>query len=542
MYTILSFLPIIFILVMMIGFKKSSKISLSTALFLAVLISLFFWKMNIVNVAAYVLFGFLKAFDILVIVFGAILILNTLKFSGGMDSINHAFSSISKDRRVQVIIIGWAFGAFIEGASGFGTPAALAAPLLVGLGFPALAAAMSTLILNSSPVSFGAVGTPTNGIQTSIASLVGKGEISAYIQDVTVYTALIHSFGAMFIPTLVVFMLTKFFGKNKSFKDALPIIPFSIFASIVFIIPYLLIAKFGGYEIPSLIGGLVCLGILVLSAKVGFLTPKTAWDFDETSKWDSSWIGSQSAQKDYSNKNIHVFVAWIPYLIISLILVLTRIPEIGLKQKLVAMTLNFPPIFGVEKTAYSFSYAYLPGIIPFILVAILTIFIHKMSKDEVKKAWNLTFKQVSAAIIPLCAGVGLVQLILNTDNNPQSYDSMLRMMATFFANISGESYTFVAPFIGVLGAFFSGSNTVSNSLFAPLQYEAASLVGLKTQVIMALQNVGGAAGNMICINNIVAVCATVGLIGKGEHKLLTYNITPSFIYCIVAIIVAMFLL
>lgn len=542
MYTILSFLPIIIILVMMIGFKKSSKISLSTALFLAVLIALFFWKMNIINVAAYVLFGFLKAFDILVIVFGAILILNTLKFSGGMDSINHAFSSISKDRRVQVIIIGWAFGAFIEGASGFGTPAALAAPLLVGLGFPALAAAMSTLILNSSPVSFGAVGTPTNGIQTSIASLVDKGEISSYIQDVTVYTALIHSFGAMFIPTLVVFMLTKFFGKNKSFKDALPIIPFSIFASIVFIIPYLLIAKFGGYEIPSLIGGLVCLGILVLSAKVGFLTPKTVWDFEETSKWDSSWIGSQSAQKDYSNKNIHVFVAWVPYLIISLILVLTRIPEIGLKQKLVAMTLNFPPIFGVEKTAYSFSYAYLPGIIPFILVAILTIFIHKMSKDEVKKAWNLTFKQVSAAIIPLCAGVGLVQLILNTDNNPQSYDSMLRMMATFFANISGESYTFVAPFIGVLGAFFSGSNTVSNILFAPLQYEAASLVGLKTQVIMALQNVGGAAGNMICINNIVAVCATVGLIGKGEHKLLTYNITPSFIYCIVAIIVAMFLL
>lgn len=542
MYTILSFLPIIFILVMMIGFKKSSKISLSTALFLAVLIALFFWKMNIINVAAYVLFGFLKAFDILVIVFGAILILNTLKFSGGMDSINHAFSSISKDRRVQVIIIGWAFGAFIEGAAGFGTPAALAAPLLVGLGFPALAAAMSTLILNSSPVSFGAVGTPTNGIQTSIASLVGKGEISSYIQDVTVYTAIIHSFGAIFIPTLVVFMLTKFFGKNKSFKDALPIIPFSIFASIMFIIPYLLIAKYGGYEIPSLIGGLVCLGILVLSAKVGFLTPKTVWDFEETSKWDTSWIGSQSAQKDYSNKNINVFVAWVPYLIISLILVLTRIPEIGLKQKLVAMTLNFPPIFGVEKTAYSFSYAYLPGIIPFILVAILTIFIHKMNKDEVKKAWNMTFKQVSAAIIPLCAGVGLVQLILNTDNNPQSYDSMLRMMATFFANISGESYTFVAPFIGVLGAFFSGSNTVSNILFAPLQYEAASLVGLKTQVIMALQNVGGAAGNMICINNIVAVCATVGLIGKGEHKLLTYNITPSFIYCIVAIIVAMFLL
>lgn len=551
-YTFLAFLPIVLILVMMIGLRKSSALSLGLALALSVAIALIFWKMSFTAVSAYVLFGFLKAFDILVIVFGAILILNTLKYSGGMDSINRAFNSISTDRRVQIIIIGWAFGAFIEGAAGFGTPAALAAPLLIGLGFPALAAAMGTLIMNSSPVSFGAVGTPTNGIKTSISQFVGSG-IDGYMSEVTFMTAFIHSFAAMVVPTLVVFMLVKFFGKNKSFKDALPIIPFSIFSSVMFVIPYLLIAKYGGFEIPSLIGGLICLGILVFAAKIGFLVPKQTWDFDESKNWPDFWVGSQKKEAPKEHKKIGIFLAWVPYILISLILVATRIPEFGLKQKLVALKISFPPIFGIdeikiagqkiaESTSYDFLYAYLPGIIPFILVAILTIFLHRMSGEEVKQAWGATFKQVGKAVIPLCAGVAMVKLMANTGNNPEHLNSMLKVMATFFADISGKAYVIVSPLIGVLGAFFSGSNTVSNILFAPLQFEAAQLVGLKTQVIMALQNIGGAAGNMICINNIVAVCATVGLIGKGEHRLLTYNILPCLLYCIIAVSVAVFLL
>lgn len=542
LYTSLAFLPILVILILMIGFRQSSKISLSIALILSISIALFAWDMKWIDVSAYILFGFLKAFDILVIIFGAILILNTLRYSGGMTAISNAFNAISTDRRVQVIIIGWAFSAFIEGAAGFGTPAALAAPLLVGLGFPALAAAMSALILNSSPVSFGAVGTPTNGIQISIGSLVGSDKIASYMQEVTITTALIHSVAAMIIPTLVVFLLVRIFSKNKNFKDALPILPFSLFASIVFIVPYLLIAKYGGFEIPSLIGGLVSLGILVLSAKIGFLTPKNTWDFDTKDQWPDYWVGAIKDNTVSSTKKINVFLAWIPYLLISLILVITRIPEFGLKNYLISLKVSFPEIFGVANTAYSFAYGYLPGIIPFILVAILTIFLHKMNLSEVKLAWKSTLKQVSLAIIPLFAGVAIVQLIINTGNNPKGFESMLRLMAQFFADISGHFYFLVSPMIGVLGAFFSGSNTVSNLLFAPLQFEAASLVGLKTQVIMALQNIGGSAGNMICINNIVAVCATVGLINKGEHRLLTYNILPCILYCIIATSVAVFLL
>ncbi|MDL0087851.1 L-lactate permease [Campylobacter gastrosuis] len=552
MHSFLAFLPIIVILVMMIGFKQSSKLSLSVAMILSVVISFGAFNVNAdpTSISAYVLYGFLKAFDILVIIFGAILILNTLKFSGAMQVINNGFNQISTDRRVQVIIIGWAFGAFIEGAAGFGTPAALAAPLLVGLGFPALSAALATLILNSSPVSYGAVGTPTFGIQTTVQKLVEADglNLGEYINTVSIYTATIHSIGAMIIPFLVVLMMTKLFGKNRSFKDAFGVLPFALLSSVAFVVPYFLAAKFTGIELPALIGGLVSLGVLVLAAKKNFLTPKDNWDFAPRDSWADYWIGSTQNETQQNtataqSAKMSLFMAWLPYILISVILVLTRIPALGLKKILLGLKLSFEPIFGVSGTAYSFAYGYLPGIIPFILVAIITIVLHKMKFEEVKTSWSLTFTQVSKAAIPLAAGLALVQIMLNVGVKVDSEDySMLKLMAKFFADVSGQAYVVVAPLVGVLGSFFSGSNTVSNFLFAGLQYETAFLVGLPTQVIVALQNVGGAIGNMVCINNIVAVCATVGLLGKGESRLLTYNILPCLLYVILAVCIGIILL
>ncbi|WP_333720331.1 MULTISPECIES: L-lactate permease [unclassified Campylobacter] len=558
MHTLLAFLPIVVILVMMIGFKLSSKLSLSVAMFLAIGIALSAFSVNAdgTSVLAYVLLGFMKAFDILVIIFGAILILNTMKYSGAMNSINNGFTKISTDRRVQVLIIGWAFGAFIEGAAGFGTPAALAAPLLVGLGFPALGAALACLVLNSSPVSYGAVGTPTFGVKTTVQSLVegSGGNIDSYITTVSTNTAIIHSIGAIFIPFIVVMIMVKLFGKNKSFKDAFPALPFALLASLSFIVPYLIAAKFLGIELPSLLAGLISLGILIVAAKAGFMTPKDNWDFVPRAQWQEFWIGSTQAsenapkQEESSKKEMPLFMAWLPYILISFILVVTRIPAIGLKPILQSWKINLftaPDnlMFGVPGTAYSFNYGYLPGIIPFILVAILTIFLHKMSGNDVKEAWSKTFKQVAAAAIPLAAGLALVQIMLNVGTTVDGTNySMIKLMAKFFADISGQAYVAVAPLVGILGAFFSGSNTVSNMLFSGLQYETATLVGLKTEVIVALQNVGGAIGNMVCINNIVAVCATVGLLGKGEARCLTYNIAPAVFYAIIAVIIGVILL
>ncbi|MCK5128479.1 MAG: L-lactate permease, partial [Clostridiales bacterium] len=156
MYAIIAVIPILLAVILMAIFNQSAKKALPIAWISVLFIGLFVWKISLSDILAYSVFGMFKAIDLLLIIFGAILILNTLKQSGAMASISQGFYGLSTDRRVQAVIIGWMFGAFIEGAAGFGTPAALAAPLLVGLGFPPLAAAMSTLVFNTSPVAFGA--------------------------------------------------------------------------------------------------------------------------------------------------------------------------------------------------------------------------------------------------------------------------------------------------------------------------------------------------------------------------------------------------
>lgn len=556
---LLAFSPIIVILVLMLIFKLSSRIALSVALLLTIGIVAFHWRLSPQYILGYVLFGFLKAFDIIVVIFGAILILNVLKYSGGMSIISQGFNGISEDRRIQVIIISWLFGAFIEGAAGFGTPAALTAPLLVGLGFPPLAAAMSALILDSTSVSYGAVGTPVFAIQNAISEqLIALGvPVDSFISSVSFATALIHAFGGFFIPSICVLIMVKIFGKNRSFKDALPVLPFTFFAAIAFLIPFIFTAFFLGFELPSLLGGVIGLGIVILAVRNNILIPKEVWKFPTKNDWLSTWSGEAIVEPVQPKTSMTLFTAWLPYILISILLVLTRIPALGLKQILSSQAIVIPNIGGIAGLNYDFKWAYLPGIIPFTLIAILTILLHKMKKEEVLSSIKSTLKQTSNAIIPLFSGVAMVQLMLAKSDNSQALMpfiqgiasffgtqvnqepiqfTMLEIMAEFFTNISGSAYIIVSPLIGMLGAFFSGSNTISNILFSGLQLDAARMVHSNPIIIIALQNVGGAVGNMICVNNIVAACATVGLLGKGEGKILGYNLLPCLLYTILALI------
>lgn len=536
MIGLIAFIPILSTIFFMVGLNWGAKKALPISLFIAMIIAKFIWNMEVLNIFAYSIFGVLKALDILIIIFGAILILNTLKESGAMKSINDGFSNISKDRRVQAIIVAWMFSAFIEGAAGFGTPAALAAPLLVGLGFPALSAAMIALVLNSTPVAFGAVGTPINGAMSTLVSTLSTSYIDAgiFLNQLTVLVAFIHCIIGIFLPLLAVAMLTKFFGKEKSFKPALQIAPFAIFSGAAFCIPMFFIAYVFGHELASLVGAFIGLALVIIAAKVGFLLPKQDWDFDGYKK-------REKIVKSKSENKISLFSAWLPYVLIALILVITRIPEFGIKDILVSLTFDISNILGVEGLNYNLKWAYLPGTIPFILIALITHFLHRMSKKEVLNAWTHTFKQLSGATIALFAGVALVQLMLNSSNNLSGYESMLTEMAKSIASFAGDFYIYVAPMIGMLGTFMSGSNTVSNILFASLQFETAHILGLSPLVIVALQVVAGGIGNMICINNIVAVCATVDINGV-EGKLMKYNIIPALIYAILAAIISIVLI
>lgn len=541
MYALFAFMPLIFTVVLMVVFNRPARHILPLTWLLSCIVAIVIWKMSIMDMAAYTLTGFLSALETLCIIFGAILIMNTLKRSGAMSAINRMFNDITPDARIKAIIIGFVFGAFIEGAAGFGTPAALAAPLLISVGFPPLAAAAVALIYNSVPVCFGAVGTPTTTAFSTVrdAVIAGGADPEAWKMSLTFWSAVSMAIGAFVIVFVGICVLVKLFGKNRSFKDALPAIPCIIFIVSVFDTLYLLIARFIGPELVSLVAAIVTLFVSLIAAKAGFLQPRKTWTFADKSEWDPSWL-STTEVPDPKISNMSLIRAWIPYLIIVTVLVITRVG-----QNMGMSWANFMKTFTIGSgtsgiiLGQDWNYAILwsPGIV-FIAVALITVAIHRMNGEAVRGAWADTGRQVSGAAVSLLFGIATVNIFRYTNvSAPEVMDgSMLYVMAREMAGLSGRAYIAVAPLIGVLGAFMSGSNTVSNTLFSSLQFETATLVALPQVFIVALQNNGGAIGNMICVNNVVSACATTGTAGN-EGKLIRSNIIPCAIYCLVVVIV-----
>ncbi len=542
MYALIAFIPIIATVVLMIAFNWPAKRALPLAWIMACVIAFALWKMNIMDMAAYTLTGFLSAIETLIIIFGAILIMNTLKRSGAMAAINRMFQGVTQDKRILAIIIGFVFGAFIEGAAGFGTPAALAAPLLISVGFPPLAAAIVALICNSTPVCYGAVGTPTNTafttVRDAVSSIGGGVDLDTWKSALTSWTAISMVAGSFIIVFVAVAVLVKLFGKNKSFKDALPCIPFILFTIAVFDIVYLLIAFFIGPELVSLGAGVVTLFVSIGAAKAGFLQPKDVWTFEAAESWDKSWLSTTKVPEPKVS-DMPLLKAFIPYIIIIAVLVATRVCQnlgMGWANAMRSFTIGTGSSGIILGLNWNYAILWSPGIV-FIVVALLTTVMHGMKGEEVSGAWKDTGKQVLGAAIALLFGVAMVNIFRYTNVSSNVMDgSMLLVMARGLAAVAGQGYVVVAPLIGVLGAFMSGSNTVSNTLFSGLQFETATILGMSQVLIVALQNNGGAIGNMICVNNVVAACATTGTSGN-EGKIIKTNAIPCLIYCVIVILV-----
>ena len=537
-----SVLPIALALVLMVGMRWPATRVMPLAWLVTALIGLFFWKMPVGFLIASTINGFGSALNVLIIVFGAILILYTLRDSGAMDTINYGFHGISQDRRVQTVIIAFLFGAFLEGAAGFGTPAAIAAPLLLSLGFPALAAAMVALIANSVPVSYGAAGTPIwfglSNLRPQIEAAIQNGTapftgMDGFIDAIARWTSVFHAFMGFVIPLLIVCMLTRYFGAERSWKPGLKAWKFCLFASVAFLVPYLATAFLLGEEFPALFGGLIGLSIVVTAARRRWFVPEDTWDFPPHSAWERAWTGDIEAPEGQTfQPKMSQLLAWTPYILIGLILVLTRVTFLPLRAWLSSVTVSWPDILGYQSVDFSLQPLYLPGVIPFALVAVLTVFLHRMPGAKVRAAWVDSVKRMRDPAIALLFAVALVEIFKQSAVNTLDYPSMPLSMAQATAAIAGASWPFFAPFVGALGAFITGSNTVSNLLFSEFQYGLASQLHLPHEIIVSLQTVGGAMGNMVCIHNIVAASATVGLIGM-EGALIKRDALPMFIYGIV---------
>jgi lactate permease len=513
----LSLLPILAVAIFLVGMRMPASKAMPISYVVAVGLALFIWQVPGANVAAASINGLVVAGTLLYIIFGAILLLNTLQESGGLRTIRQGFTDISEDRRIQVIIVAWLFGSFIEGSAGFGTPAAVAVPLMVGLGFPAMAAVVAGMVIQSTPVSFGAVGTPMivgvgNGLS---ADPTITNDFVGLISFIATKVAFLHMVAGTLIPLFVVALMTRYFGKNKSFTEGLKIWKFALFSAFAMTIPYILVANLLGPEFPSMIGGLTGLAIVIFAAKKGFLMPpkEEAWDFEEKSKWDPEWSGKIEI-RDVAHKSgsMSMVRAWMPYVLVGVFLVISRLKALPVIEWLQSWNLAAEDIFGSGITA-SFQPLYSPGTI-FILVSLITFFMHGMNGSAYKLAFTQSAKTTVAASTALVFTVPMVQVFLNSGGGAAGYDRMPIELANGVAALAGDFWPIFATFIGGLGAFIAGSNTVSNMMFALFQYDVGSQIGVDPTWIVALQAVGGAAGNMICVHNVVAASAVVGLVGK----------------------------
>lgn len=545
MYSLLALTPIVTVFVFLVVFRLPAKKTMPLALAVTSILAMTVWGVSGTLVAASIIQGLVVTASILWIIFGALLMLNALINSGAVSTIRRGFINISPDRRVQAMIVAWMFGAFIEGAAGFGTPAAVAAPLLMALGFPAMAAVTVSLIIQSTPVSFGGAGTPILlGVHTGLDNPIVKEALASagipymdYIKAIGWNVAFMHGIIGVLIPLFLSVMLTRFFGKEKSIAKGLEAAPFAIFAGLALCVPYVLLAYFLGPEFPSLLGGLIGLGIIVIAAKNNFLTPREPWDFADKEQWEPEWSGTYSVEVGPERPGMTMFKAWVPYVLVGLFLVLSRtVPEI--KLSLTAWTIRLEDILGTGISADA-QPLYLPGFI-FVLAVLCTFFIQKMRLDELGRATVTAARTSVKAAFALGFAIPMVRVFINSGVNTSGLESMPMELAAGVAALAGNTWTGFAAVIGALGAFIAGSNTVSNMMFALFQYGVATKIGVSQSLIVALQAVGGAAGNMITVHNVVAAAAVVGLMDR-EGEIIRKTLIPLAYYLIMAAVLGFIL-
>jgi len=475
---------------------------------------LVWFRKSPILVHAAVVEGLLAALTPILIVWGAVLLFKTMESTGAMETVRRWLNGITSNKIAQLMIVGWAFTFLIEGVSGFGTPAALAAPLLVGLGFPALPVAVLCLMMNTVSVSFGAVGMPT---------WFGFGELglsSAEVREIAFKSALMHAGAATVIPLLALRMVVSWreIGENIVF------IGLVIAATVG---PYVLVARFN-VEFPAIAGGVCGLLASVLLARGG--------------------VGLGGVEKNAGNAFTKgLFKATFPLWATVLILLITRLEPLGLRGWLTAaspawriglpsggemgvspsLVVQWRNIFGTE-LSWSHAVLYVPSVIPFFLVSALSFALFRSPAETVRTTWGESFQRVLKPIGAFVGALVLVKLLMAGGEG-----SAAAVLGRGLAAGAGGAWQYFAVYLGALGSFFSGSNTVSNLTFGGIQQATAAELGLSRTTILALQSVGGAMGNMICIHNIVAVCSILGL-QHSEGAILRKTFVPMLIYGVIA--------
>lgn len=489
MMLLLAVSPIVAILIGMVIMKKSAMYVAPIVTVYAIILSLIFFQTDINTVIIQSKSGIIEGIKIICLLWPAFIILKIMVFTGAIGKVKEVLSGVTCDKRAQLIIISSMFVTFLEGAAGAGSPAAIAGPFLVGLGFNPVVAAAASLLGDSTAASWGGAGLTTiNGSSALIkAGIMTTAQSSAMVGR-------IHIFGLFLIPYILIYMA---FGK-KGFKN---FAPFLIFSSLCTPTILFFISNFIGPELASL-----GTGVLSIAASVIFLK------FYKLDTPEEYRYKKEEIPRDIVREKINYssFQAFGPYIILSLALPIVRY----------SFPLSILAKYGyiMWVAAVVFVSSYLGGLI--LKLKTSSYLVHA--------------KNAAINVFPALITISTLLVL----SNIMKVSGMISIMANTIAMVTRDLYPAMSPVIGSLGAFITGTGLGSNIMFAPMHLEAATKLGLNPITIFAGQNAGASLGNLICTNNIIAVAITVDLIGR-EGEIMKKVFKPFFIIVSTYMVVTM---
>ena len=528
----IALIPIIFFFLALAVFRLKGSVAGTITVVLALLVALFLYQMPVTLALSSAIYGFFYGlWPIAWIIIGAVFLYKVTVKTGQFDIIRSSILSLTQDQRLQMLLVGFAFGTFLEGAAGFGAPVAITAALLVGLGFKPLYAAGLCLIVNTAPVAFGAMGIP----------IIVAGQVSG------VETHAISQMVGRQLPFIVPIVLVWIMAIMDGWRGVRETFPAIVVGGGSFAIAQFLTSNYIGPELPDITAAIASLVSLTLLFKVW--QPKHIFRFEnqvdgKNQMGDTKSVSAPLPTTHYSPAQI--IKAWMPFVILTAMVSLWSIKpfkDLFVKGKNgqpdgalvdMVMSINVPYLHNaVQKlppvvtkitdyaAIYKFDWFSATGT-AIMLAAIISIVMLKMRPKQALSTFGETINELRTPIY----SIGMVLAFAFIAN----YSGLSATLALALAH-TGKAFTFFSPFLGWLGVFLTGSDTSANALFAALQATTARQIGVPEVLLVAANTSGGVTGKMISPQSIAIACAATGLVGK-ESDLFRFTVKHSIIFTI----------
>ena len=500
---LLAMLPIIWLIIALSGLKMAGHVACPIALIITAVEALFLWKQKIIDVLTGGLEGFAMAiWPICLVIVAAVFTYNLVVHTKNMELIKKMLTSVSKDKRILVLIISWGFGGFMEGMAGFGTAVAIPAGILCGLGFDPIFAAMICLVANTTPVAFGSIGIPT----------VTAANVTGFSPHMTAsYVVLQLAIMVILVPFFLVFITGKHEGA-KGLGDYKEILFITLMSGVSFLIPQYLTAKFIGAELPAVIGSVCSMAVTIILAKVMLKGKSSKFDVEIEEKEDERSLTVKDA-----------LVAWSPFILVLVFLLLTSTLVPAIHDPLSAIKSNVPIYTGEGAAPYTFTWVATPGVL-ILIAAFIGGIIQKCPIREIFGVLGKTIVQMLKTIITIMAVLATAKIM--------GYSGMTQSIADFIVRVTGSFYPLVAPLIGSIGTFVTGSSTSSSVLFSKLQASTGAELNINQIWLVAANTVGSTAGKIISPQSIAVATAATATVGK-ESEILTKVIKYFVLFAVI---------